>query len=417
MYKLALIKPFKAFLYNKNIISQIEHLVCPAYDIILQSDIPALLAKHPYNMVNLERPIGADCYKNAAKIFQSWKNNSVLTQDKTNCIYIYEQNFEINGELKTISGIICLVKLENFRNKVVLPHENTLEKPKNDRFELLKYTKCNFSPIFSLYNDQNSVVTGISGRFSCSEPFIDFTDDANVSHKLWRISDPSYINKICDAFKNKKIYIADGHHRYETALAYKNYTKSNNSLAPQSAAGYVMMYLVDVCSPGLTILPTHRLIKNTHQFEPSRVIEACKKHFNVKKHSIKTMRQNLEAAAARGIHAIGLFCGGEHYFQLENNSLSSDVLDVDILQNLVLEPGLNLFAGDSSAQGKIDYTTELSVATAAVRSGKCQCAFIMNPTSIEQIMSKATSFEKMPQKSTYFYPKPITGLVINQITG
>lgn len=413
---MAFIKPFKALRYNNNLFSQIENLVCPAYDIIKDDEVEFYIQKHKNNIINLEKPIGENRYENAAKSLNSWLNSGTLIQDDNDSIYIYNEQFEINGIKKSISGIICLVRLENFRNKVVFPHEKTHSNAKVDRFELMKATGCNFSPIFSLFNDETRKITNIIGEFHLQKPLTRFTDDSNVSHSLWRINDTNLISSICEYFKNKKLYIADGHHRYETALNYKNYLQNHTSSNySQNNSGYVMMYLVDINTPDLTILPTHRIIKNISNFSPNDIISKCKKSFIVKKFSIKDIESNINFAYSNNTHAIGLFFGGNNYFQLENNNLSSEVLDVDILQDFILSPIFNLDANNPSIQNKIDYTTKLNCAISAVNSGNCQCAFLLNPTSIEQIMNKAMNFEKMPQKSTYFYPKPITGLVINKI--
>lgn len=413
---MAFIKPFKALRYNNNLFSQIENLVCPAYDIIKDDDVEFYIHKHKNNIVNLEKPIGENRYENAAKSLSSWLNDGTLIQDDNDSIYIYNEKFEINGIKKSISGIICLVRLESFRNKVVFPHEKTHSNAKIDRFELMKATGCNFSPIFSLFNDETRKITNIISEFHLQKPLTNFTDDNNISHSLWRINDKKLISSICEYFKNKKLYIADGHHRYETALNYKNYLQNqDHSSYMQNNSGYVMMYLVDINTPDLTILPTHRIIKNISDFSPDDIISECKKNFNVKKFNIKDVASNLNFAYSNNTHSIGLFFGGSNYFQLENNNLSNEVLDVDILQDLILSPIFNLDANKTSIQNKIDYTTELGCAISAVDSGSCQCAFLLNPTSIEQIMNKAMNFEKMPQKSTYFYPKPITGLVINKI--
>lgn len=413
---MAFIKPFKALRYNNNLFSQIENLVCPAYDIIKDDEVEVYIQKHKNNIINLEKPIGENRYKNAAKSLNSWLNSGTLIQDNNNSIYIYNEQFEINGIKKSISGIICLVRLENFRNKVVFPHEKTHSNAKIDRFELMKATGCNFSPIFSLFNDETRKITSIIGKFYLQKPLTRFTDDNNVSHTLWRINDDNLISSICEYFKNKKLYIADGHHRYETALNYKNYLKNHTSSKyPQNNSDYVMMYLVDINTPDLTILPTHRIMKNITNFSADNIISKCKKSFIIKKFSIKDIASNLNSAFSNNTHSIGLFFGGNNYFQLENNNLSNEILDVDILQDFILSPIFNLDANSSSIQNKIDYTTKLSCAISAVNSGSCQCAFLLNPTSIEQIMNKAMNFEKMPQKSTYFYPKPITGLVINKI--
>lgn len=412
---MAFIKPFRALHYNSNLISQIENLICPAYDIIPDDEVQIYIQNHKNNIVNLEKPVGPDCYDHAGKTLLSWQNDGTLVQDVSNSIYIYEENFEIEGVKKSIRGIICLVKLEDFTSKVVIPHEKTHSNAKNDRFELLKATNCNFSPIFSLYNDDNKKITNIVNKFSRQKPFINFMDDKKISHTLWKISDYDAISTICHAFKNKKLYIADGHHRYETALNYKKYLQTNKSDNSQSSSNFVMMYLVDINSPGLTILPTHRMIKNISNFSPTSIIEQCENSFKVKKLALKDIKSTLRSTDSHNIHSIGFYFGGDNYFQLENKSLPRKILDVDILQDLILEPIFNLNSNSPQIQSNIDYTTDLNYAISAVKSNICQCAFIMNPTTIEQILHKTKNFEKMPQKSTYFYPKPITGLVINKI--
>lgn len=311
---------------------------------------------------------------------------------------------------------------------MVLPHEETLSKAKEDRFNLMKATFCNFSQIYSLYMDPEHVTLARIDQLSQGEPQAEFTDGEGVTHRLWVVSDPETVAAVCGDFKDRKLYIADGHHRYETALNFRNYCREQGLAKEGDPADYIMMMLVDMEHDGLVVFPTHRLLRNLKNFDPRAAMKACEPYFRVEeKACVAQMEKALDEKYAKGEKAFGFYCGGDRWTLLTLKDLSvldgllpglseaSKSLDVTVLHTLVLEKLFGIDKENMANQVNLTYTRSFQEAVESVEKGESQCAFILNPTRVAEIRDVAAAGEKMPQKSTYFYPKLITGLVMNPL--
>lgn len=425
---MAEIKGYKGLRFNCEKAGKIEELVCPPYDIISDQQREEYIKTNPHNIIRLELPKGDDKYNKAAEILKDWLEKGILVKEDKPAIYIYEEEFTAYGERKAIKGIICRVKLEEFSKGIILPHEFTLSKAKEDRLNLMKATNCNFSQIYSLYMDGGKNTLGKIDSLSRSEPDIQLQDNDNVTHRMWIIKDEKAIADICSDFADRKLYIADGHHRYETALNYRNYLREQGLAKEGDACDYQMMMLVDMEHPGLVVFPTHRLVRNLDSFNAERVIDGCKEYFDVTEHSdINTIESTLMELYNQGKKAYAFYCGGSSYKLLvlkdtniikkllPNASTATQQLDVTILHTLILEKIFGIDAENMAKQINLTYTKIFDEAISSVQQGNSQCAFILNPTRVSEIREVASNGEKMPQKSTYFYPKMITGLVMNQL--
>lgn len=422
---MAEIRAFKALRFDTEKAGEISELVCPPYDIISEEQRRQYLERNPYNIIRLELPKGSDPYNDAAGVLDDWMEKGILRRDEKDAVYLYEEEFSVNGEIKKFKGCIVRVKLEEFSKGIVLPHEETLSKAKEDRFNLMKATNCNFSQIYSLYMDPQHVITERLDRLSLTAPINELTDSEGVTHRLWAVTDKQEISEIVKAFADKKLYIADGHHRYETALNYRNYCRENGIV--NEADDYVMMMLVDMEHPGLVVLPTHRLVRDLPDFDRQKLLEGCRKYFDIIEESdITTAEMKLKALYDEGKKAFAFYSGSGSYSLMVLRELSATAkllpdksralreLDVTVLHTLVLEKIFGIDAENMAKQINLTYVKQFKDAIAAVDNGKAQCAFILNPTRVTEIRDVAAAGEKMPQKSTYFYPKLITGLVMNK---
>lgn len=425
---MAEIKPFRALRYDLSKAGAIEELTCPPYDIISEEERKAFLERNPYNVIRLELPRGEDPYREAGNTLAQWLSQGILKRDLDEGVYLYEEEFLSGvdkGEKKSLLGLICLVRVEDFSTGVVLPHEETLSKAKQDRFELMKATSCNFSQIYSLYQDEEHVTKQRLQNLSrtCA-PRYEFSDGL-VTHRLWVVNDPVAIEALRKDFAGRRLYIADGHHRYETAIRYRDWDREEGRCL--SGAGYVMMMLCDMADEGLTVFPTHRLIRDFPSFEPEKLLSACREHFDLSPcANMEEAQEKLTELYGEEKHAFAFYDGkGFTVLTLRDisvmdqllpeKSVDSRRLDVAILHSLVLERLLGIDKENMANQKNLTYTRSSEEAKGSVDSGESQCCFLLNPTRVEEIGRVAANGEKMPQKSTYFYPKLITGLVMNQM--
>ena len=400
---MAEIRPLRALRYNLEKAGPIENLTCPPYDIISPDQRRELLSRSGYNLIRLELPQeGKNPYQEAAHTLNLWRSEGVLQLDMEEGMYLYEEEFlsQVDrGDRRSVLGLVCRVRLEDFANGVVLPHEETLSKAKEDRFQLLSATRCNFSSIYSLYRDEGGLTRQrlLNLKNTCP-PRYAFSDGL-VTHRLWVVNDPVAIQALREDFAGRKLYIADGHHRYETGLA----------------------------DPGLTVFPTHRLVRGLEGFDEAALLSACQEDFSLA--PCKTRQESLaalEEAYREGQHAFALYSGREWTVLtlkdpavmealLPGTSPAYRTLDVSILHSLVLERLLGIDKENMASQKNLTYTRSAEEAQRSVDQGESQCCFLLNPTRVEEIGQVAQNGEKMPQKSTYFYPKLITGLVVNSL--
>lgn len=420
------IRPFRALRFTEEA-GRIDQLTCPPYDIISEEQRQAYLAANPHNIIRLELPRdGADPYQTAGETLRRWLDEGILREDSEEALYVYDIGFTVpaSPEPLHVTGIVARVHLEEFSKNIVLPHEWTLSKAKTDRLNLMKATGCNFSDIYSLYMadpgtpDVLTLTEGLA-------PLSDMTDEAGLTHRLWAVTDPAVIEEVRGRFADKKLYIADGHHRYETALNYRRFRHEQG--APEGgAADFVMMMLVEMSHPGLVVFPTHRLVRDLPDFDASRLLADCAAWFEVRPVEEEELEPALAAAYDAGRKAFVFFDGQAFSLLtlrdaavmdtlLPEVSPASRGLDVNVLHTLVLERLLGIDQENMRNQVNLTYTRSQDEALEGVRRGEFQCCFLLNPTRVSEIRDVASAGEKMPQKSTYFYPKLITGLTMNRL--
>lgn len=426
---MAVIKPFKGMRYDTSKAGEISKLCCPPYDIISEKQRIDYINENEYNIIRLELPKDSENpYSNASDILNMWREKGILIHEDKPAIYIYEEEFNAYSERKSIKGIIARVKLEEFSKGIILPHEFTLSKAKEDRLNLMKATNCNFSQIYALYMEENHLTLKTIDEYSQCASNLEFTDSDDVTHRLWIVTDEEIINKIVDDFAYRRLYIADGHHRYETALNYRNYCRESGISKEGDPQDYQMIYLVDMDHPGLVVFPTHRLVRDLPNFDKNKMLELCEKYFIITAVSDnENMERELAKCYDEGKNAFGFYCGnGEWYLLvlkdtevmsqfLPNLCTASQRLDVSVLHTLILENIFGIDKENMANQVNLTYTKFFDEAVSLVDSGEFQCSFVLNPTRVSEIRNVAAAGEKMPQKSTYFYPKMITGMVMNDL--
>ncbi len=432
------ILPFKALRYNKNVVGNLSAVLAPPYDIISEQMQQKLYSNHPFNVVRLEYGMTNEGdsetdnrYVRSAETLTEWMHSGVLVPDRQPSLYIYGQEFEFpDGRQLFCKGIICLVRLDEFEKGMVLPHEETLSKAKSDRFNLMMECGANFSPVYSLYRDESNSLSPLISDLLKSEADVSIKTDDGVLQKLWQITDSDIISKITDVLEDKPFFIADGHHRYETAINYRNAMREQNpDHTGNELYNYVMMYLADMDDRGLVVCPTHRMVKNVVGYSEQGVISQLEEAFRVEKIFAEdltdSIRQKLELNS--DMPCFAMHTGKNYYYLLKlrdylftdeaNKDKSKTLrrLDVTVLHSLIFSKVLGVTDADLRNQTYLSYTRDISEAVKEVQNGAFQCSFILNPTKIGQIKDISLAGEKMPQKSTYFYPKLITGLVMNKI--
>ena len=424
---MAQIRPFKALRFTDKA-GAVKEICCPPYDIVSEEQRLGYLAANEHNIIRLELPReSGDPYAQAARTLIDFEEKGVLALDEKPALYLYRESFEVDGQEYFFTGIIAQVHLEEFSKGIVLPHEETLSKAKEDRFNLMNATMCNFSQIYSLFPDEKGEVASYLTHLTEGEPDIRFTDDDGVTHSLWVVQDEAECKALCDCFDERKLYIADGHHRYETALRFRDYLRAEGRAQVGDASDYCMMALVAMNDPGLVVFPTHRVVRDLDGFEPEAVAAACKDAFEVAE-----LDSDCDASALLKEHynagdkSFVMYAKGRRWLMTLRdfsalNELCPDCsdalkgLDVTVLHTLVLERVLGIDKANMAAQINLTYTRDAAQAVELVDSGEANACFLMNPTKVEEIRAVASAGEKMPQKSTYFYPKLITGLVMNKL--
>lgn len=424
---MAIIKPFSALRFTTKA-GRIEELCCPPYDIISEDQRQQFLKTNQNNVIRLELPKdGENPYETAGDTLKQWIDQGIVATDSADAIYIYEEEFEVSGKKYAFKGFISRVKLEEFSKGIVLPHEQTLSKAKTDRFNLMCATSANFSQIYSLYIDESGETPKLLDKMSKSEPTHEFCDADGVTHRLWICDDADMCSELSRQFEERKLYIADGHHRYETGLNYRNHMRETDGAKEGDDCDYIMMMLVDMQNDGLVVFPTHRIIKDIDNFDSESLIEKCREYFELENCSDKNdTALKLELKYNQGKKAFGYFDGKEYKLltlkmdtddvpQLKDLDPALRTLDVSVLHTLILENLLGIDKENMANQINLKYTRDMQEAVDSVNNGTANCCFIINPTRIHEIADVAAAGEKMPQKSTYFYPKLITGLVMNKM--
>ncbi len=435
------VRPFKAFRFNPDVVGDVSSCIAPPYDVISPADQDRLYGKSEYNIVRITKgktaPSDNDAdnqYTRAAQYLNRWIEQGVLKQDSTDAIYAYIQDFDVAGERYRRNSFIALAELEEF-GKNVRPHEQTLDAPKIDRLHLKRATVAKFGLVFMFYEDPQNTIDAIINQAAIRQPLVDFTDEHDVRHRLFAVSDTDSIETVATLMADKTCIIADGHHRYETALNY--YKETGNP-----TAAYQMTAFVNACHDGLVVLATHRLVNNLSDFSFEDFLTALKRDFELtkfpftdggetKRAAKQKMLTQMKAKLTADSNAFGIYAGGAAFYTavLKNkermDSAVADMsrayrsLDVSVLHKLILERLLGIAEKQLADGTHIEYVKDTDTATDEsidkVDSGQKQIAFFMNPPKISQIRAVAEAGEKMPQKSTYFYPKMYTGLTINKL--
>ncbi len=424
---MAAIKPFRGIRYNQLKVN-IANVVAPPYDVISPSQQNGYYAKDPLNVIRLILGREEDRYASAAATFSEWQNEDVLLRDLTPSIYPLVQTFKtIEGKQIQRKGFIALCRLEEFEKKIVLPHERTLSKAKEDRFKLFKATKSNFSQVFSLYSDPEKKIDQYLDPIHSTYPVID-VEFEQVQNQLWQISDPMVIDGIASLMESKQVLIADGHHRYETGLAYRELMRSQNpNHTGNELYNYIMMFFTNLDDEGLVIFPTHRVIHSLPEYDGGELTAKLQEHFTLQvfptpQMMMNALKQNSRFAYGFVSHHSPKFFTATLNDELLLQTLITDELpvevkelDVVLLHNHILR---NLLGISQEAQDKklnIHYIQNVHECIDEVASGASQIAFFVNPTKIEQVRAVSKSGNVMPQKSTFFFPKLISGLVLNKM--
>lgn len=436
---MAIIKPFRGLRYNQDIIKDISLVVTPPYDVISPQDQERYYQAHPNNIIRLD--FGKDLprdneevnkYTRAAELLQSWRKNGILKQEEAPVIYIYDQEFSCGEKQLVRRGFIALVKLEPFDKGYIYPHEQTLSGPKADRLRLIKSCRANLSSIFTLFPDENNAVDNYLSAITATKPEVEFVDNTGVGNKLWAIKEKQDIDKLVSLMKEKPLFIADGHHRYETSLTYQEQMrKENGKLADDLPLDYVMMVCVSMSNPGLQILPAHRLIRNIKEYNSGQILHSLRESFEVeplgKGYHVNDLMSKLYHDARD--HTFIMYVGQEdNFYKLwlkREESLDMVFahdhpewrrLDTGILHGLIINKILGINSFDVTMKDYVKYVKDESEAVSLVRSNQYQLAFFLKPTRIQQVKEIAMARKVMPPKSTYFYPKLITGIVINTLS-
>ncbi|MBE0466388.1 MAG: DUF1015 domain-containing protein [Candidatus Desulforudis sp.] len=423
---MAHIIPIRGLRYNPAIVKDLSLVVTPPYDVIDTEAQTRYYERHPYNIIRLEynRIYPGDDehdnrYVRAAATFREWRARGVFVREEKPALYLYEQQVEFGGRTYTRHGFFGAIRLEPYSTGMVLPHEETLPHAKRDRFKLLRACRANFSPVFGLYAEKELETVQILSAAAGPEPAAEFRDELGQAHRLWPVTDPKAINRVLVILQKYPVFIADGHHRYETALAYK---EACNRPGLQNC---VMIVLVSLYDPGLLILPTHRLVKSPLDLDPATLPARLEAHFDVQPFA-GGFREFLAALGRRPKHSFGLYSGAGrlHLLSLKptvdldrlmptDRSPNWRQLDVTVLHQLVLGRLLGIGSDKWADEEFLKYTRKEEAALDRVDAGEFDCAFFLNPPGVEELVAVAGDGERMPQKSTYFYPKLSTGLVIN----
>ncbi|MGR3220027.1 MAG: DUF1015 domain-containing protein [Candidatus Anammoxibacter sp.] len=435
---MATIKPFQGIRYNLEKINDLSSVVTPPYDVISHQEQEAFYRKHPNNIIRLTKGKddkkdndNSNKYTRAASLFNEWCEKGILQREPKPAIYVYEQIFNIGAKSHSRKGFIANVKLEEFNTGHIYPHEQTLSGPKVDRFKLITACSANFSCIFSLYPDsniENESVNSFLDSNTNTHPDISCIDGEGVKNNLWVINDIKIVDRISTLMKDKPLFIADGHHRYETALSYRNELRGTPN--HRSSTDYVMMMCVSMNNSGLQILPTHRVVKDVNGLNDIQVLDKLREVFDVQPVDIggatnlitEKLKENI------GHHSFIIYLKTDKKFYLiklideKLQSMDLDLayskwkyFDVGILHGIVFDKLLGLDNDLGTNEKKIEYVKEESDAISMVNDGEFQFAVFLNPTKIEDIRMVAQEQQIMPPKSTYFYPKLVTGMVINKL--
>jgi uncharacterized protein (DUF1015 family) len=437
------LRPFRGILYHPTHFENLFALLAPPYDVISRQERDIYYQRHPYNVIRLiyGRDEPGDTpddnrYTRAAQYLHTWLRQGVLRRDPRPAMYLCSEEYSLpDGTQRERQGLIALCRLESYERGIVLPHEETSSLPKRMLFDLRSAVEANLDQVFALYADDTGKLQEILAAQRQQPARLSFRDQDQMLHRVWAISEPSALNDIRQLMANSWALIADGHHRYETGLDYQQMMRqAMPHVTGDEWFNFVMMYLTDIRDPGLTILPTHRVLRGLSptfvQQLPTCLRATCELE-DFPYHSTaerEVQRQRLLGEMRRRdrrTHVFGLYTGEETFWLLTyrgslatqaptaGSSTNGSVLDVSLLHDVLLEKVLGLDVRDDT----IAFTQDDAAAVDLVARQEYQVAFLLNPTHVEQIVEPAMAGQRMPRKSTYFYPKLLTGIVMHKEVG
>jgi uncharacterized protein (DUF1015 family) len=421
----ATVRPFQGILYDPQRVD-LSRVVAPPYDVISPADQRRYYQQDPHNVVRLiageVRPADTPAdnkYTRAAGFFEQWLTDGILRREGNPCLYLYRHEFPdpTTGRSAVRQGLMGVVELEPFGGGV-LPHEQTHARAKADRLSLTRAVEANLSPVFALYDDPESRVGPIVAAATADTPRLSITGEGGEQHAVWSLHDANRFHQLAKVFSASRLYIADGHHRYETALNFRNKQRLGHPEAPPDAAfNYVLMLLVDVRDPGLRILPTHRLLHDFERFDPAALLARLASQYRM---IPRPDRAALLAAMQEPTagHRIGLaFAPARYTVDIERSERADPVsrLDVSVLHEAILERELGLEPAEVEQERYLSYSRDVDRLLDRVETGASQAAFLLRPPAVSDVVEVAQAGRVMPQKSTYFFPKPASGIVFNPL--
>ena len=417
---MAQIEPFRALHYDLGRTGGLQDVIAPPYDVIDAGQRVELATRSPYNVVQIDLPQGDDPYEAAADTLADWRRQEVIVQDDEPALWVLEQEYTgPDGERRTRRGFLARARVEEYGPGTIRPHERTHPGPKEDRLRLTRATKANLSPIFSLYSDPTNAAWKALEPTTATPPWGEATEDDGTTDRVWRAADPAVIESVQQALANAELLIADGHHRYETARIYAD------EVGGEGEHRYVLMCLVALQDPGLTVFPTHRLLKDLSSEQQVALAATIRRHFG-----IEELISTGELAPAPDATQLRMGYIDSHFqrpFRLTlNDQAAVDAalpgraepyrhLDTAVLEALILKEALDMTDEDIDHLHQLGYARNAEEAIELVRAGRYDATFLMAPIPVERVQAIAAAGESMPPKSTYFFPKVPTGLVFNPV--
>ena len=435
---MAEIRPFSGLRYNQSIVKDLSDVICPPYDVISASLHEDLHKRNKYNCIRLEDAKKSpedsptnNKYTRTAATLSRWLENKILVPEKYPAIYLHEHYFHLQGKDGMRRGIIARVRLEEWNKMIIRPHENILSAPKEDRQNLLRALKVNTSPVLMMYQDPQRKIAIALAKETSKKPIIDTTIPEGDRHKVWTISDTAVIKLIAGEMAKQPFYIADGHHRYTSALTYcREQMAATPGLSSDNAVNFVMSTLVDFADPGLIILAPHRVIKGLTKNVLAELMAKLGVYFEITELPANTPdawhKLDTEISKPDGIR-LGLFGPGIDKFyilKLRDEAVFAEImpkqsdiyrhLDVSVLDHVILNKILE-FGIDGRTEDRVSFSHDREESVKEVLQGEQQLVFFLKPVRPELIMTVSDANEKMPRKSTYFYPKAPAGIVVNAL--
>jgi uncharacterized protein (DUF1015 family) len=420
---MAQIEPLTALHYDLEKTGGLQDVVSPPYHVIDADQRVALVRRSPYNVVKIDLPEGEDPYEQAAKDLAAWRADGAVVQDEEPALWVLEQDYTgPDGRSRTRRGFLARVRVEEYGPGRIRPHERTHPGPKEDRLRLTRATKANLSPIFSLFSDPANAAWHALEPATAAAPWGEATDEDGTENRLWRVTDPEAIATVQQALRDAELLIADGHHRYETARTYAD------EIGGEGDHRYVLMCLVALQDPGLTVFPTHRLVRGLTPGQQEALAAAIRRDFEVEE--LDSTDALAPAVATPGAIKIGYI--DSHFkrpFMLTlKDQATADAalpdhaepyrrLDAAVLEALILKAALGMTDDDIDHLNGLGYARDADHALQLVESGEYDAAFLLPPIPVEQVQEVAAAGESMPPKSTYFFPKVPTGLLFNPLGG